>query len=255
VDQRFEGKVVVITGGGAGIGRTYGHRFAAEGAAVVVADTDVSAGDRVVKELGATGARAIAVEMDVTDEDAADRMAAAAGQFGGIDVLVNNAGVHLQHAQLPYTRDALPEWRRVIEVNVIGALVCSIACRAAMAGRGGGAIVNHSSMAAYSGGGAYGVSKLALNALTVSLAAEFAADGIRVNGIAPGLVDSEAAVEWMNDPARVGIESALVGGQLVKRLGRMDDLADMALFLCSEQASFITGQTILVDGGFTKKPF
>lgn len=255
MDQRFEGKVVVITGGGAGIGRTYGHRFAAEGAAVVVADTDVSAGDRVVKELGATGARAIAVEMDVTDEDAADRMAAAAGQFGGIDVLVNNAGVHLQHAQLPYTRDALPEWRRVIEVNVIGALVCSIACRAAMAGRGGGAIVNHSSMAAYSGGGAYGVSKLALNALTVSLAAEFAADGIRVNGIAPGLVDSEAAVEWMNDPARVGIESALVGGQLVKRLGRMDDLADMALFLCSEQASFITGQTILVDGGFTKKPF
>jgi 3-oxoacyl-[acyl-carrier protein] reductase len=256
VDRRFEGKIVVITGGGAGIGRTYGHRFAAEGAAIVVADSDTSAGERVAKELSAAGARAIAVEMDVTDEEAADRMvAAAADQFGGIDVLVNNAGVHLHHAQLPYTRDALPQWRRVIDVNVMGALVCSLACRGAMAGRGGGAIVNHSSMAAYSGSGAYGISKLALNALTVSLAAEFAADGIRVNGIAPGLVDSEAAVEWMNDPARVGIEGALVGGQLVKRLGRMDDLADMALFLCSEQASFITGQTILVDGGFTKKPF
>ncbi len=255
MDQRFEGKVVVITGGGAGIGRRYAHRFAAEGAAVVVADTDTDAGERVVKELGETGARAVAVEMDVTDEGGADRMAATAGQFGGVDILVNNAGVHLQHAQLPYTRAALPEWRRVIDVNVIGALVCSIACRASMAERGGGAIVNHSSMAAYPGTGAYGISKLALNALTVSLAAEFAPNGIRVNGIAPGLVDSEAAVEWMNDPARDGIEGALVGGQLVKRLGRMDDLADTALFLCSEQASFITGQTILVDGGFTKKPF
>jgi 3-oxoacyl-[acyl-carrier protein] reductase len=256
VERRFEGKIVAITGGGAGIGRTYGHRFAAEGAAVVVADSDPTAGERVVKELRATGARAISVEMDVTDAEAADRMVAvAAGELGGIDVLVNNAGVHLHHAQLPYTREALSQWRRVIDVNVMGALVCSIACRAAIAERGGGAIVNHSSMAAYAGLGAYGVSKLALNALTVSLASEFAPDAIRVNGIAPGLVDSEAAVEWMNDPARVGIEQALVGGQLVKRLGRMDDLADMALFLCSEQASFVTGQTILVDGGFTKKPF
>lgn len=256
MSQRFEGKTVVVTGGGAGIGRTYGHRFAAEGAAIVVADTDTSVADRVVKELAAAGSRAIAVEMDVTDEETAEQMATRASEaFGGIDILVNNAGVHLQHAQLPYTQDALGQWRRVLDVNVIGALICSIACRPAMAARGGGSIVNHSSMAAYPGGGAYGVSKLALNALTVSLAAEFAPDGIRVNGIAPGFVDSEAAVEWMNDPARAGIESALVGGQLIKRLGRMDDLADMALFLCSEQASFVTGQTILVDGGFTKKPF
>jgi 3-oxoacyl-[acyl-carrier protein] reductase len=256
VAKRFEDKVVVITGGGAGIGRTYAHRFAAEGAAVVIGDFDPAAGDRVVQQLQSTGARALTVEMDVTDEESVDRMAATAVEhLGGIDLLVNNAGVHLQHAQLPYTRDALPEWRRVIDVNVVGALVCSIACRASMAERGGGAIVNHSSMAAYMGGGAYGVSKLALNALTVSLAGELGPDGIRVNGIAPGLVDSEAAVEWMNDPTRAGIEGALVGGQLVKRLGRMDDLADMALFLCSDEASFVTGQTILVDGGFTKKPY
>jgi NAD(P)-dependent dehydrogenase (short-subunit alcohol dehydrogenase family) len=256
VDRRFEGKVVVITGGGAGIGRTYGRRFAAEGAAVAVADLDPAAGERVVNELEGLGARAISVEMDVTDADGAERMAAeAAAQLGRIDILVNNAGVHLHHAQASFTREALPQWRRVLDVNVMGALTCSIACRAAMAARGGGAIVNHSSMAAYMGGGAYGVSKLALNALTVSLAAELASDGIRVNGIAPGLVDSEAAVEWMHDPARAGIEDALVGGQLVKRLGRMEDLADMALFLCSDQASFVTGQTMLVDGGFTKKPF
>jgi NAD(P)-dependent dehydrogenase (short-subunit alcohol dehydrogenase family) len=110
-------------------------------------------------------------------------------------------------------------------------------------------------MAAYSAGAAYGVSKLALNALTVLLASEFAGDGIRVNGIAPSLVDSEAAVEWMNDPVRLGVEQTIVGNQMIKRLGRMGDLANLVLFLCSEEASFITAQTVLVDGGYTKKPF
>ena len=124
-----------------------------------------------------------------------------------------------------------------------------------MAAHGGGAIINMSSMAAYSGSGAYGVSKLALNSLTVSLAADFASDGIRVNGIAPGLVNSEAAVEWWSSESHAGIQEGLIAGQLIKRQGLMDDLADMALFLCSEEASFVTAQTILVDGGFTKKPY
>ena len=112
-----------------------------------------------------------------------------------------------------------------------------------------------SSMAAYSGSGAYGVSKLALNSLTVSLAGDFASDGIRVNGIAPGLVNSEAAVEWWSSESRGWIQEGLIAGQLIKRQGLMGDLADMALFLCSEAASFVTAQTILVDGGFTKKPY
>ena len=126
-----------------------------------------------------------------------------------------------------------------------------------MTARGGGAIVNVSSMAAYGGGGAYAVSKLALNSLTVGLADAYAADGIRVNGIAPGLVDSEAAVGWWSDPARSGanIQQRLIDGQMIRRQGRMDDLADMALFLCSSQSSFVTGQTILVDGGHTRKPY
>jgi NAD(P)-dependent dehydrogenase (short-subunit alcohol dehydrogenase family) len=182
----------------------------------------------------------------------------AVAELGGVDVLVNNAGIHLDHAQLPFTLDAVPQWRAVLDVNVIGALICAAACRPAMAARGGGAVVNMSSMAAYGGTGAYGVSKLALNSLTVSLAADFAADGIRVNGIAPGLVDSEAAVEWWNDPARAGMEGIdqmLIGQQMIKRQGTMHDLADMCLFLCSDAASFVTGQTILVDGGFTKKPY
>lgn len=140
----------------------------------------------------------------------------------------------------------------MLDVNVIGALICATACRAAMAGRQA-SIINHSSMAAWSGGSAYGVSKLALNALTVGLAEAFAADGVRVNGIAPGLVDSETSVAWMG--RHEGIEQALVGHQIIQRLGRMDDLADTALFLCSKAASFITGQTLLVDGGYTRKAF
>jgi 3-oxoacyl-[acyl-carrier protein] reductase len=101
------------------------------------------------------------------------------------------------------------------------------------------------------------VSKLALNSLTVGLADAYAADGIRVNGIAPGLVDSEAAVGWWSDAARSGanIQQRLIDGQMIRRQGRMDDLADMALFLCSSQSSFVTGQTILVDGGHTRKPY
>jgi NAD(P)-dependent dehydrogenase (short-subunit alcohol dehydrogenase family) len=256
---RFEGRVVVVTGGGAGIGRTYAHRFAAEGAAVVIADLDESAARRVVDELAADGAPGLAHAMDVTDPDGAVRMAErAASELGGIDVLVNNAGIHLDHAQLPFTIDAVPRWRAVLDVNVIGALICAAACRPPMVARGGGAVVNMSSMAAYGGSGAYGVSKLALNSLTVSLAADFATDGIRVNGIAPGLVDSEAAVEWWSDPERAGtehIDRMLIGQQMIKRQGTMHDLADMCLFLCSDAASFVTGQTILVDGGFTKKPY
>jgi NAD(P)-dependent dehydrogenase (short-subunit alcohol dehydrogenase family) len=248
--------VVVVTGGGAGIGRMYARRFAAEGAKAVIVDVDADAAKRVVSEVEQSGSAGLAVVADVTDDDAIQAMAeAAVAQFGGIDILINNAGIHLDHAQLPYTKEALPRWREVMDVNVIGALSCSVACRESMAARGGGAIINQSTMAAYSASGAYGVSKLALNSLTVSLASQLAPDGIRVNGIAPGLVDSEAAVAWMNDPARKGIEDTLVGGQLIKRLGRMDDLANMVLFLCSDEASFVTGQTILVDGGFTKKPF
>ena len=254
-EQRFVGKVVVITGGGAGIGRAYGHRFAAEGAAIVVADLDPVVGERMVKELEANGHDGLSFPMDVRDTDAAARMAdAAAARFGGIDILVNNAGIHLDHAQLPFTLDAIPEWRDVFDVNVIGALVCTAACREAMAARGGGAIINQSSMAAYGAGGAYSVVEVG-----VELAHRL--DGQRAR---PRRHPRERHRSW---PGRLGVGRRVVERPVAcagpgaahrgpddQAPGHMEDLADMALFLCSEQASFVTGQTILVDGGHTKKP-
>ncbi len=179
--MRFEDRTIVITGGGAGIGRRYAHRFASEGANVVLADLDEAAGEQVASEVAALGAASLSCPTDVTDDDAVVTMTElAVERFGGIDILVNNAGIHLQHAQLPFTVEALPDWRTLLDVNLLGALACAAACRPHMAARGGGSIINHSSMAAYMGGGAYGVSKLALNALTVNLAAEFGPDAIRV---------------------------------------------------------------------------
>jgi|KBSSwiStaDraftv2_1062776.scaffolds.fasta_scaffold05428_5 NAD(P)-dependent dehydrogenase (short-subunit alcohol dehydrogenase family) len=249
------GQVVLITGAGAGIGRHYAHRFAAEGASIAVADLDEAAAKRVADEVVAGGGCATYHAMDVADEDAVtDAVASAAKAFGGIDVLVNNAGIHLGEAQVPYTLAALPRWRAVFEVNVLGALACAIACRPFMLGRENPSIINHSTMAAYGPTGAYGASKLALNSLTLSLATEYGRDGIRVNGIAPGLVDSESAVAWMGDAGRAGLQESLVAAQAIRRPGRMADLADVALFLASPRASFVTGQTILVDGGATKRP-
>lgn len=248
--MRFAGKVAIITGAGAGIGQVYAHRLASEGAAIVIADIDATAANAVANEINETGARAIATITDVADEAQLERMVAAAvDAFGGVDFLVNNAGMHLTEYSRPPTQLERRKWRLMLDVNVTAPMIASALCRPIMAARGGGCIVNQSSMAAYSASGAYGVSKMALNTLTVALATEFAPDGIRVNGIAPGLVDSAAAIADLSDE----LKERVLGTQLIKRLGRMTDLANMLAFLLSDEASFITAQTFLVDGGSTKR--
>jgi 3-oxoacyl-[acyl-carrier protein] reductase len=249
--MRFEGKVAVITGAGAGIGRGYAAGFACEGAAVVVVDVDDEGADQTVRLVQSEGGRAVAVHADVTDDTAvADMVATAVSTFGGIDILVNNAARHLgrTHECLGIPAD---EWRLVLDVNVVGPLVCAQACRAAMVARGGGVVVNQSSVAAWvASGGAYGVSKLALNRLTMALAQELAVDAIRVVGIAPGVIGSEAVLAAMS-PADV---TRLKGEQLIPRTGRIEDCVQLALFLCSTEASFITGHTMAVDGGYVPRP-
>ena len=248
--MRFQDKCVVITGSGAGIGQVYAESFAREGASVVIADLAAAMGEQAAAAIRQAGGQAISVVADVgADEDVMGMAVAAEKAFGGIDILINNAGIHLKEGNIPLVEPDLVKWRRLLDVNVTAALAGAGACRAAMLRRGGGVIINQSSMAAYQPQGSYGVSKLALNALTVALATQLAPDNIRVNGIAPGLVDSAAAMASMEPEA----QARVLEGQSIKRLGRMTDLASTVLFLCSEEASFITGQTFLVDGGHTRQ--
>ena len=243
--DRFAGKTVIVTGAGNGIGSRYAEAFGAEGASVTIADIDASAAEAVAARIEGS----LAVAVDVADEPAVAAMVAATlDRFGGIDVLVNNAGLHMGQYNLTSTLP-LEDWKRLFEVNVFGAVLCARYCHAPMAERGGGVILNQSSNSSYLGVGAYSISKLALNGLTLSLAQELAPGNIRVVGIAPGMVASEAVMTRLEDVHK----QAVLGAQLVKRFGQVDDLVETVLLLCSDGASFLTGQTVIVDGGMVKR--
>jgi len=246
--SRFAGQVAIITGGAQGIGQAYAEAFAAEGASVVIADIAAEAAAAAAAAIEAGGGQALGIGADVADEDSVrDMVAACLERFGGVDILVNNAGLHMGKYNLCSTLPA-EDWRRLLDVNLIGPVLCARHCRAPMAARGGGVILNQSSSAAYLGVGAYGISKLALNGATMSLAAEFAPDQIRVVGIAPGMVASDAVIERLEEENK----ALVLNGQLIKRFAKVEDLLGMALTLCSDASSFVTGQTFLVDGGFVR---
>jgi 3-oxoacyl-[acyl-carrier protein] reductase len=246
--SRFAGQVALITGGAQGIGRAYAEAFAAEGASVVIADIAADAARQAAKEIEAAGSPALGVGADVANEDSVRAMVAACVErFGGVDILINNAGLHMGKYNLCATLPA-EDWRRLLDVNLIGPVLCARYCRESMAARGGGVILNQSSSAAYLGVGAYGISKLALNGATMSLAAEFAPDQIRVVGIAPGMVASDAVIERLEEHNK----KLVLDGQLIKRFAKVEDLLGMALTLCSDASSFVTGHTFLVDGGFVR---
>jgi NAD(P)-dependent dehydrogenase (short-subunit alcohol dehydrogenase family) len=248
--MKLEGKVAVVTGAGAGIGRVYAQALSKEGVAVVIADLDTAAGQRVAGEIGDEGGDAIATVTDVSDEAQVQAMSAEAVRaFGGIDILVNNAGLHLMQYTVPPTQLGLAKWRDLLDVNLTGPLMCASACQPSMKERGGGIIVNQSSIAAYTAVNAYGVSKLALNGLTMALATEFAPDNIRVHGVAPGITESEALLKEMPEERRL----AEVEQRLIKRPNQMSDLAGLLIFLCSDESRMITGQTWIIDGGTTRR--
>ena len=246
--MRFEGKVAVVTGSGQGIGEAYAKALAAEGADVLVADLNSDQAERVAAEIIALGGSARAVTVDVADPVSAEAMAATTVEtFGGIDCLVNNAAIYagmkidsLMHVDLDY-------YRRFFEVNLNGALVVTRACYKAMAKRDGAAIVNQSSTAAWMAGGFYSIAKAGINSLTVNLAAELAHRNIRVNAIAPGPTDTSATREVVPEM----FLEPLVQSLMIKRLGTPDDLVGACLFLLSDDARWMTGQIIAVDGGQT----
>jgi 3-oxoacyl-[acyl-carrier protein] reductase len=243
---RFEGKVAVVTGAAQGIGESYARALAAEGARVVVADLNRDAGETVAKEITAGGGQAAFVEVDVADPESTTRMAAfTAERFGGIDLLVNNAAIYGgMQLDLLLTVD-WDYYQKFMGVNMNGALLCTRACAPHMQERGGGAIVNQSSTAAWVYSGFYGLAKVAVNGLTQQLAHELGGMGVRVNAVAPGPIDTEAT----RTVTPQNMVQAIVDGMALKRMGRPEDLVGLCLFLLSDEAGWITGQIFNVDGG------
>jgi 3-oxoacyl-[acyl-carrier protein] reductase len=243
---RFAGKVAIVTGAGGGIGAAYARGLANEGAAVVVADLDKDNGTRVADGIVAQGGQAHFVPVDVADPASTEDMAAAAiERFGGIDLLVNNAAIIAgMRLDLLVTVD-WDYYQRFMAVNMHGALLCTRACYRSMADRGGGAVVNQSSTAAWLYAGFYALAKVGINGLTQQLAHELGGMNIRVNAIAPGPIDTEA----MRSTAPPEAVAALVKTMALKRVGQPDDLVGTCLFLLSDDAAWVTGQIVDVDGG------
>lgn len=243
--EEFAGKVAVVTGGGRGFGKAFGHALAARGATVVQMDLDLAAARDAAAEIGAN---AEAAAGDVADNEAMEAlMADIAGRHGGIDILVNNAGIHSAEANEYIGKLGIARTRRMFEVNVWGVIHCTLAARPHMAGRKGAAIVNIASMASYGAQKAYGVTKLAVRGLTASFAHELAGEGIRVNAIAPGLI--------FTDTIRAELPPEVVKQvlpmQIIQREGEERDIVEALLYLASDRASFVTGETLRVSGGAT----
>jgi 3-oxoacyl-[acyl-carrier protein] reductase len=244
-------KVAIVTGAGGGIGAGYAKGLAAAGARVVVAEIDKDAGARVAGEIAASGGRALALEVDVGSPESTRALAErTAAELGGIDFLVNNAAIFGGMKLAPYIDVDWDYYTRFMNVNVNGALLCARACVPHMRKRGGGAIVNQSSTAAWMSGGFYSLAKLALNGLTQGLARELGPQKIRVNAIAPGPTDTGALHSVVPD----AFLKPMVAQLPIARMGTPADHVPTLLFLLSDAAAWVTGQIVNVDGGQVMRP-
>ena len=243
----FGGKVALVTGGGSGIGRAACLAFARAGAAVAVADIDEAGAAATVDLVTDAGGRAVAFTVDVTDEDQVRELVdGVVARMGGLDMAYNNAGVEGQRVRLHET--STDHWRKVMSVNVDGAFFCMKYELAHMVEHGGGAIVNASSTFGLAGGagGPYPASKHAIVGLTKSVALDYATDGIRVNSVHPGAIFTPMTERLRDDPV---LWEGLSTMHPMGRMGRPEEIADAVVWLCSDEASFVTGHTMVIDGG------
>jgi NAD(P)-dependent dehydrogenase (short-subunit alcohol dehydrogenase family) len=244
-------RVAIVTGSAQGIGRDYARGLAADGMAVVVADIKADAAKETVEIIKAAGGQAVDAHVDITDPASAGELAAFVRRaFGRLDVLVNNAAMFEGMTFTTALAVDLDYWRRMFRVNLDGVLIMCQALAPLMVENGYGRIVNQSSTAAYMGGGdPYGISKAAVIALTLGLAKELGPKGVTVNAIAPGPVPTAALLSAAPKESldRIAATSAIA------RLGTTDDMLHALRYLVSENASWVTGQTIIVDGGCIKR--
>jgi NAD(P)-dependent dehydrogenase (short-subunit alcohol dehydrogenase family) len=249
---RLDGKVALITGAGNGMGREAGLLFAREGARVVAADWNLEGAQATVAAIEAAGGEGLAVKVDVADEAQVEAMIAATdARFGALHVLYNNAGIFPADDGGP-TETPVSTWDRVMEVNLKGVW---LGCRHGiplMLRSGGGSIVNVASFVALMGAAtsqiAYTASKGGVLSMTREIAVEYARQGIRANSLCPGPIDTPLLAELLSDPERRARRLVHIP---MGRLGQAEELAKAALFLASDESSFMTGSQLVVDGGIT----
>jgi NAD(P)-dependent dehydrogenase (short-subunit alcohol dehydrogenase family) len=253
-EGRVEGAVALVTGGAGGIGRATAKALAREGAAVVVADIDGPGAEQVAEDIEGSGSPALAVRADLAEEaEVASTVSTAVNRFGRLDILHNNAALTdsaFLSRDTGVTDLALEVWERTMAVNLRSQMLTCKHAVPAMVHGGGGSIINMSSGASLKGDAtrtAYGVSKAGVNALTMYVATGHGKQGVRVNTIVPGLIITDAVRAHLSGD----LLDHLGNTTLTPYLGRPEDIADLVVFLASDESRYITGQMITIDGGMS----